>query len=329
MKNLTKVFCLLFVGQFCMGQQNLGELSSKYSVPIKKEIKKEPLVYRVHEVSFEKTITADRVPILNKEYAFLEKNIKILEKDSVYYNYQLEVATKRQDDLLKIKSLINDFIVSSEDFEIKKEKLISAQLLSDKNNLTELIYADSEINSKKSDDFFVLQLDEEYFKTHLKRIIWHIEDSFTALPTTNVSIVDKNLQKLRLALKGVEKYKYSTGVNKNLIRDGFVINKDFDNSDFLRGDFEQLGKHYILYNGYKDKFQKEELIDHNTAIKNKLIGMNYSGGSWELFKQKNTGDLYLIDFNFVDEHAFIDGKLNKDKLPLGAYNGDGAVVMSE
>ena len=69
MKNLTKLFCLLFVGQLCIGQPtSLSELRPKYTVPIKKEIKEEPLVYSVNEVSFEKTITADIVPILNKDY---------------------------------------------------------------------------------------------------------------------------------------------------------------------------------------------------------------------------------------------------------------------
>lgn len=120
MKNLAKVFCLLFVGQVCIGQQtSLFELSPGYTVPIKKKIKEEPLVYKVNEVSFETVITSELVPIYNRDYALLEKNIQIFEKDSIYYHNKLAVATKRQNDLFKIKTLLNDFISSPEGFEKK------------------------------------------------------------------------------------------------------------------------------------------------------------------------------------------------------------------
>ena len=330
MKNLAKVFCLLFVSQLSFGQQDgLRELKPNYTVPIKKEIKKEPLIYSVHEVSFEKTIKEESMPILNKEYVFLERNIKILEKDSIYYHSKLETATKRQNDLWEIRTLINDFVNSSEKFENKKEKLISAQKLSDKHDLKELIYADDTINTEKSADFFVLQLDEQFLNAHLKRVNWHIKDLFVALPITNANIVNKKLQSFRLAIKGTEKYKYRTDVSKNLIRDGLVVNTEFDSSEFFKDDFEQLGPHFIIYNGYKDKFQEGELIDQNTAIKNNLIGDSHSGGSWELFKQKNTGKLFLVDFNFVDEYSFFeDGKFNMEKLSSEYYK-ESSVVMSE
>ena len=138
---------------------------------------------------------------------------------------------------------------------------------------------------------------------------------FAALPKTNAYVINQHLQNLRMALKGIEKYRYSTGTYKNINRDGLVVSKDFDGSEFLNDDFEQLGTYFILYNGYKNKFHKGELIDRNTAVANNLIGANHAGGSWELFRQKNTGVLYLIDFNFADEHAFFtDGKLDKYKL---------------
>lgn len=327
MKNLAKVFCLLFVGHVCIGQQNgLQESRTKYDVPIKKQIKKEPLAYRVHEASFEKTTTANRVPIINENYALLERNIKIFEKDSIYYNNKLEAAIKKQNDLFKIKTMINEFIVSSENFDSKKEKLISAQKLSDQYNLNELIYADSTINTENSTDFLILQIDEKYLNRHLKRVICHIEGLFVALPVTNSRVINKNLQKLRLAIKGTEKYRYSTGTYKSIIRDGMVISKDFDNSELFKDDFEQMGAHFIIYNEYKDKFQKGELIDKNTAIKNNLVGVNHSGGTWELFRQKNTGRLYLIDFNFVDEHTFLDGKFNNRELPVNSFNQTGIVL---
>lgn len=330
MKNLTKLFCLLFVGQLCIGQPtSLSELRPKYTVPIKKEIKEEPLVYSVNEVSFEKTITADIVPILNKDYDLLERNIKTLEKDSVYYHNKLEVATKRLNDLFKIRTLISEFIISPEDFESKKEKLISAQMLSDQYNLKELIFANETINSENLTDFFVLQIDDEYLNKHLKKVIWNIEGLFTALPVTNPSFVNKNLQKLRIAIKGLNKYKYSTGTYKNLIRDGMVVSNDFDSSEFSKGDFEQLGRYYILYNGYKGRFQEGELVNQNTAIKNNLIDNSYSGGSWELIKQKKTDKLYIIDLNFVDEYAFFkNGELDRDKLPAGIFR-ESNIVLSD
>lgn len=327
MKNLAKIFCLLFVSHVCIGQQNSSkELSPQYTVPIKKEIKEEPIIYRVHEASFEKTTVAEVVPILNEDYARLERNIRIFEKDSIYYNNILQAAIEKQNDLLKMRTMINEFIVSSENFDDKKEKLISAQKLADKYNLSELIYADNAINSKNSTDFLILRIDDEFLNRHLKRVIWHIQDLFVALPSTNAKVINKNLQNLRLALKGTEKYRYSTGKNKSIIRDGMVISDKFDNSEFFKDNFEQLGPHFIVYNEFEDKFQKGELIDKNTALKNNLISVSNSGGSWELFKQKNTGRLYLVDFNFVDEEAlYTHEKFNNGELPVNSFRQSGIV----
>ena len=330
MKNLAKVCCLLFMSYVCIAQQNdENELRPQYPVPIKKEIKKEPIIYKVHEASFEQTTKADIVPILNKDYVILERKIKILEKDSIYYNSKLESAIKKQNDLLSIRTMINEFLVSSDSFENKKEKLIDAQKLSDQHSLNELIYADSKINTKQSTDFLILQIDDLFLERHLKKVLMHIEGMFEALPRTDAYVINQYLKNLRGAIKGIEKYRYSTGTYKNIIRDGLFVSKQIDEDEFLSDDFEQLGTHFILYNGYKDKFYKGELIDHNTAVAYNLVGSNHGGGSWELFRQKNTGMLYLIDFNFADEHAFfVDGKLDKYKLPLVTNDQDN-VVMTE
>lgn len=329
MEKLLKVFVVLFVTQICFGQQvKVYEFEPKHTHRKIKEFKEAPIVYSVDHVTFEKTIAVGLVPILNNDYILLERNIKKLEKDSVVYHNKLAIASKRQNDLLKIKTLINDFIASPKDFDSKKENLISAQGLAEEYGLLELIYADENINPNKRAKFMVLKIDKLDLKVHLKRIVWRIEDMFIPLPVSK-SLIDENLQKLRRNIKGVEKYNYKDGGYKKLTRKGMVIKNKVHNFDMVEGEFEQLGTYYILYNGYKKIFKQGEIVNQRQAIKNNLIDKGYTSVPRILMKQVKTNKLFLADLNFVNQYAFlINGKFNRGKLPLGSYK-ESSIVLSD
>ena len=329
MKNLIRVFGLLFVVQISFGQQlSLYEFEPIHTFRKLKEFKDVPLVYSVDEVSIEKTITVGLVPVLNKDYVILEQKIKKLEKDSTVYHNKISKIIKKQNDLKKIKTLINSFIASPKDFESKKEKLITAQKIANHYNLNELIYADGNINSNKKAKFLVLKIDKLDLKVHLKRVIWRVEDLLVPIPTSD-STIDKSLKKLRDEIRGLEKFNYKDGGYKKISRDGMAIKNKVHNFKIIEGEFEQLGTYYILYNGYKKIYKQGEIVNHHTAAKNNLIQNGYAEVPRILLKHTQTDKLYIADLDFVNQYAFlINGKFNKGKQPLEIYK-EGSIVLSD
>ncbi len=319
MKNVMMICGFVLVAQFCFGQQiSFYEFEPIHTIRKLKENKDLPIVYSVDEVVFEKIIAVGLVPILNKEYSLLEQRIKKLEKDSIIYHNKLSKALKKQNDYTKIINLINQFNSSPKSYENKKEKLIQAQKMADSYRISELIYADENINPSKRAKFLVLKLDQLDLKVHLKRVVWRVQDLFISLPSPNSSTIDASLQELRVAIKDMEKYSYKDGGSKTLTREGMVIKNKVHNFNTVEGEYERLlGSYYVVHNGYKKVLKKGEIINSEIAVKNNLIERGYVSSPKVLIKQSTTGNLFLVDLSFVNKYAFlINGKFNRNELPV-------------
>jgi len=312
MKKLLQLLGLLFMAQISYGQKsNIYEFKANHNYQKMKDLKNVPSVYSVVEVVYEKEVKVGMIPILNEDYFFLNKKIKKLVKDSIYYRNELDATNKKYADFLTIKSLIADYINSPEEFNSKKSKLILAQNLANNNKLNVLLYADENNNDDVRLNFSILQIDEKGFEEHLVRVSKNIETLFAPLPISKLKFTTENLNRLRVVIKDVNQNDYIDGGYKNVESNGIVLNNKVDGITGIYGEFEELGIHYVLDKEYEDLFNKGDIIEESIADKYCLIEKGYVEGPKVLMAETTDKDLYLADFNFVNQYAYsINGRVN-------------------
>jgi len=195
------------------GQYAVYEFKGNLNSLISKKKNEIPTVFEVIKGKISVKKKTPRKKVENPIYKNIDLELKELLKDSI----QLVEANRKKIDTYNTidsaKNLINQFIRSTKPYEIKKEKLIKAQLLADNNNLDVLIYADTKINAKNKSKFFVLKLNSLDLKVHLKKIVWKIE-SKNKKPDIKTPSSPEKASELRKKLKTVNPYKYINGPSK-------------------------------------------------------------------------------------------------------------------
>lgn len=315
MKNLKKHYktiFLLLITQVCFGQGCVKYIfETNHSYHKMKNLKEVPLVFSVDEVVYEKEVKVGKIAIINENYFYLQREIDELVRDSIYYHDELNDVVKRHDDFSQIKSLISDFVASSESFSSKKDKLILAQSLSDDNELDLLLYADEKNTEYEKMKYAVLQIDDEGLNSHLIRISKDLENLYAPLPFSKLNHTSAVLNRYRRVIKGVSKNNYVDGGYKNVESHGIVINNSVNGVKTFQGEFEELGVHYILNKKYDNLFVEGDIINEATAIKYCLIEKGYTSSPKILMEQITKRDLYLADFNFINQYSYsINGRYN-------------------
>lgn len=295
------------------GQQSaFFDLEPKHTQRKLKEYKQSPQVYAVNERQLKFTTSVAKKRIKNQEYEVLESEITSLENDSIQreMKYQFELGKFSQ--VSKIKILINDFLSSTKPYELKKEKLITAQKLAQSNNVNELIYADKSINTELKNKFFVLQLNKLDLKVHLKKVTRRLDQIDLVKPSRKPSaLIDQRLKDLRTRKRGVKQYNYLASKPKTVLKNGLITTNKIDNIGLLEGQFKQVGFYYVLKNNFKLNFKKGQLISAGDVAKFNLDKKGYVGPSQVLFQNVKTKNKYITQSNFLNRYAFsINGKFN-------------------
>jgi len=320
MKNLikkSKTLILLLLTQVCFGQASVKYVfDANHSYHKMKNLKEVPLVYSVDEVVYEKEVKVGKIAIVNEDYFYLQSKIEKLAKDSIYFHNRLNAVVKRHEDFSKIKSLISEFVASPKDFNNKKDILILAQNLSDENELDLLLYADEKNTEYEKMRYAVLQIDDVGFNNHLIRTSKNIESLYAPLPFSKLNHTIAMLNRFRYVIKSVNKNIYLDGGYKNIESQGIVINNSVDGVKSFQGEFEELGVHYILNKEYEDLFVEGDIITEAIANKHCLIEKGYTSGPKILMKQITKKELFLADYNFINQYAYsINGRYNQVGFP--------------
>lgn len=329
---LLVMISMLFLQNGYSQHTTFFNLEPKHTQRKLKEYDQSPVVYKVAEKEFKFIAAASKKRVENKEFKELELEITALENDSIQREEQYKIKLSKFSQVSKIKVLINDFISSTKPYELKKEKLVTAQKIANTHGIDELIYADNSINSNLKSKFFVLQLNKLDLKVHLKKVTWRLDKMDLVKPVRKPSaLINQRLKDLRARKRNVRQYKYIASKPKTIMKKGLVTMNEFSPS-VIEGQFVNLGTYYIVKNDYKHIFKKGQLLDGEVARKYKLASQGFVGAKQLLMQDTRTKEKFVTNSDFLNRYAFsINGKFNskasEDKLNSGATKTAYAVYV--
>ena len=326
MKNGIFLMFTMLLLQNVYGQQNtFFDMEPKHTQRKLREYKEAPVLYGLVEKKFKYVTAAPKKRIENKEYKELETQITALEKDSIQSEADHLYKLDKFSQVGKIKVLIDDFLTSPKPYEIKKDKLISAQKIAGANGITELIYADSSINSSFKSKFFVLQLNKLDLKVHLKKVNMRLSQLDLVEPVKKPSsLIDHRLKDLRSKKSGLKRYKYITSKPKTTFKNGLAVTNKLNISGSLKGEFKQIGKYYIAQSDYKGIFKKGQVLSIAEVKKHNLSDKGYVGPLQVLIQNVGSKVKYITKDNFLNRYAFsINGKFNRTGSTATVYTESG------
>ena len=309
-KILTLVFFLAFQMTFSQSVNHF-DLDPKHTVRKINEFNSLPALYAVVEKEYVFNYEPVSEKFHNNAYAEINKEINYLVKDSVQkenvFNGELEKFTE----VMKIKTLINEFLGSKEAYEFKKNKLVTAQNIASKYKLNHLIYADDNINTNYKSKFFMLKLNNLDMKVHLKRIVWDLEKINLVSPVKNSSeTINGRLKQLRKKKKAIGPYNVIITNKEPKYKTSLTTATKVDVKNF-KGKFQHLGVYYTIKNNYKDMFKKGMLVDSKTAKEYNLINKGYTGVAKQMLLETTNNKKFVSPINFIEQYAFsINGKFN-------------------
>jgi len=301
------------------GQYAVYEFKGNLNSLISKKKNEIPTVFEVIKGKISVKKKTPRKKVENPIYKNIDLELKELLKDSIQLVEDNRKKIDTYNTINSAKNLINQFIKSTKPYEIKKEKLIKAQLLADNNNLDVLIYADTKINAKNKSKFFVLKLNSLDLKVHLKKIVWKIE-SKNKKPDIKTPSSPEKASELRKKLKTVNPYKYINGPSK--LRDMSTLalgNEIKSPENIINGTFNNLGEYYVILKKINNQtFEQLISIDKVKSMDSKKLNFVFDITA-TLIQKTDNNKLYLVASGFIDEYSLTklsQQKKFKDKIKL-------------
>lgn len=251
-------------------------------------------IYEVVNKSFSGTKNVESV---NPEYAKLEAEVNELVLDSISETKNYGIALERYNEIAVVKSKINAFNISKKPFENKKSYLKEAQVLATKHGITDLLYADNNINKERKSRYLVLSLNTFDMKVHLNKILKKLNDSYKAPAKVVYSSVAK-LKSLRQQLSETKKVDYikkSYSVNRYVLQN---MNSEVDPGDLI-GDFLVLGD-YNVVKTQANNYTQNQLISKSRVSRYRVqIDNLFFNSEKVLIENKETKKMYLVENGFL------------------------------
>lgn len=300
MKTLA-VIVLLFLYNVNVKSQNNNELvfTNQLNQLVSDKSNASPTIYEVSVTKFKETINTSSKNI-TKEYRDVLEQLNLALRDSITAVKNKESLNLKHEALDEITMYVNNYLNSNEDYEFKKEELIDAQLISNEYKLGYLLYADAKMNPHYEDKFMALSIKKSEMKSYLKHILARIDSNKEKISLNK----DSKLKQLREKLRTTQQYEIVKNKADVVSYDSYVLGNSVANPEGeITGQFEALGRYYVLNNGVnghtpkqlvsaikvrQEKIKKENFLFRNSAV---------------LIMHKRTKKAYLVRSGFVNQYA--------------------------
>ena len=237
-------------------------------------------------------------------YRMITTKINPIVLDSVPLNNSYNNSLLKVKELKRISQLINSFIANPKPFKVKKQYLIEAQVLANKHQIKEVIFADNLVNPYNKTKFRALIADKPDLLIQLKKVA-EVSDLMAENSMASLNVNSYNNQIINSENRPDSIYN-----NKKIVTDlekasygRFKINNKINDISSITGNFDYVGKFYIMKMTFGD-FIKDELVSKEDIIEFNIPKQFLKKGKQKiLLRKSNTNELVMVEENYTKKFA--------------------------
>lgn len=246
--------------------------------------------------------TTKTIKVKNKEFAVLKNKIAVLNEEKNKAKETFHSLLKEYENKKIIADNVKQFLQSTQPFDTKKHLLKSSQILANKYNINELLYADKTINTKNKSKFLIYSLNAVDLKLHLRKVLPNLESKIPQKPTLNFD--DTKLTQLENKLKNTQPFLFKEIPGKNIETKKMLTNGEVTDHSLLAGEFKKVTTCLVITKNYKNILSKNQVIEPQTLEQFDLNINDLKYKELTLIQNTKNNHHYVVEDSFLKDFGY-------------------------